>query len=80
MVEKVRPRRFAKVSYLRVFARSTARWVEVDDNGNANAARGQNLQKANGAADSELANTSKVATIQTTKMACPFGSTKRDIV
>jgi hypothetical protein len=41
---------FAKVSYLRVFARSTARWVEVDDNGNANAASGQNLQKANGAA------------------------------
>ncbi len=41
---------FAKVSYLRVFARSTAPWIEVDDNGNANAASGQNLQKANGAA------------------------------
>jgi len=39
---------FAKVSYLRVFARSTARWVEVDDNGNANAASGQNLQKPTG--------------------------------
>ena len=31
MVEKVRPRRFAKVSYLRVFARSTAGWVEALD-------------------------------------------------
>jgi hypothetical protein len=80
MVEKVCPRRFAKVSYLRVFARSTARWVEVDDNGNANAASGQNLQKANGAAIRKLANTSKVATIQTTKMTRPFGSTKRDIL
>jgi hypothetical protein len=49
MVEKVRPSRFAKVSYLRVFARSAARWVEVDDNGNANAASGQNLQKASAA-------------------------------
>jgi hypothetical protein len=45
MVEKVRPRRFAKVSYLCAFARSTAGWVEVDDTGNADAASGQNLQK-----------------------------------
>jgi sugar lactone lactonase YvrE len=40
---------FAKVSYLRVFARSTARWVEVDDNGNANAASGHQSVLGNAA-------------------------------